>query len=193
MTPVRPSGGAKMERGEAAVVVRARQSRGGSERRRGAAVSGQGAAATEWGGGSGGEVEGGGEGRGQGGKRPGSEGFKSRAQAVLAAEDAIKKHPGLIVGLVGATLRGMQERMKEPKAAAAAYVEAVPSYQGKEAQIERTFNLYNQYVYAGQKVLGHIDEKRLDAVQKFYVSEGIVPKAEPLADLYTNQFIGTAR
>jgi NitT/TauT family transport system substrate-binding protein len=124
---------------------------------------------------------------------PSSEVFQSMAQAILASDDTIKKNPDLIRRLVRATLRGMQDIMKDPKAAAAAYVKAVPSYQGKEAQIERTFNLYNQYVYAGQKVLGHIDEKRLDAVQKFYVTEGIVPKAEPLADLYTNQFIGTAR
>ena len=46
---------------------------------------------------------------------------------------------------------------------------------------------------ANQKVLGQMDEKRLDAVQKFYVDEGIVAKAQPLADLYTNQFTGVAR
>jgi len=30
-------------------------------------------------------------------------------------------------------------------------------------------------------------------VQKFYVSEGIVTKATPVNELFTNQFVGTAR
>ncbi|MCR5866695.1 MAG: ABC transporter substrate-binding protein [Aquincola tertiaricarbonis] len=119
--------------------------------------------------------------------------FQSMAQAILASDDVIKKNPELIKRLVRATLRGMQDIMKDPKAAAATYVKAVPAYAGKEAQIERVFALYNQYVYANQKVLGQMDEKRLDAVQKFYVDEGIVAKAQPLADLYTNQFTGVAR
>jgi NitT/TauT family transport system substrate-binding protein len=95
--------------------------------------------------------------------------------------------------LVRATLRGMQDIVKDPKAAAATYVKAVPSFQGKEASIERVFTLYRDRVYAGQKVPGEIDAQRLDAVQKFYVSEGIVHKATPLDELYTNQFVGAAR
>lgn len=74
-----------------------------------------------------------------------------------------------------------------------AYVEAVPSYQGKEASIERTLTLYRDRVYANQKVLGQIDPARLEAVQRFYVGEGIVSKATPVNDLYTNQFIRVAR
>jgi NitT/TauT family transport system substrate-binding protein len=34
-----------------------------------------------------------------------------------------------------------------------------------------------------------MDPARLEAVQRFYVKEGIVPKAVPVADLYTNQFV----
>jgi NitT/TauT family transport system substrate-binding protein len=124
---------------------------------------------------------------------PGNELFQSMAQAILASDEVIKKNPELVKRLVRATLRGMQDIMKDPKAAAAAYVKAVPAFTGKEAQIERTFALYNQYVYANQKVLGQMDEKRLDTVQKFYVAEGIVSKAQPLADLYTNQFTGVSR
>lgn len=124
---------------------------------------------------------------------PRAEQFDSMAQAILASDEAIKTKPELIKRLVRATLRGMELIMKDPKAATAVYVKAVPAFAGKEAQIERTFALYNQYVYANQKVLGQMDEKRLEAVQKFYVDEGIVNKASPLKDLYTNQFTGTAR
>ena len=34
-----------------------------------------------------------------------------------------------------------------------------------------------------------MDEARLGELQKFYVSNGVVPKEAPLKDLYTNQFV----
>jgi NitT/TauT family transport system substrate-binding protein len=34
-----------------------------------------------------------------------------------------------------------------------------------------------------------MDETRLADLQKFYVSNGVVPTAVPLKDLYTNQFV----
>src|SRR5450830_1705571 len=120
-------------------------------------------------------------------------GFKSMAQAILASDDTIKNKPELLKRLVRATLRGMQDIMKDPKAAAADYVAALPAYKGKEASIEATFEMYRKYVYAGQKTLGQIDPARMEAVQKFYVSEGIVSKATPVNELFTNQFVGTTR
>lgn len=116
-------------------------------------------------------------------------GFKSMAQAILASDETIRTKPELLKRLVRATLRGMEDIMKDPKAAAAAYVAAVPSYRGKEASVEQTFNMYRKYVYADQKPLGQIDGARMAEVQKFYVSEGIVSRAAAVDDLYTNQFI----
>jgi NitT/TauT family transport system substrate-binding protein len=120
-------------------------------------------------------------------------GFKSMAQAILASDEAIKTKPELLKSLVRATLRGMEDIMKDPKAAAATYVEAVPSFKGKEANVEQVLNLYRQYVYADQKPLGIINAERMDNVQKFYVSEGIVSKATPVKDLFTNQFVEAGR
>lgn len=122
-----------------------------------------------------------------------SNGFKSMAQAIIASDETIKSKPDLLKRLVRATLRGMEDIMKDPKAAVASYVEAVPSFKGKEASVEQIFNLYRKHVYANQKPLGQIDAVRMENVQKFYVSEGIVSKATPVEDLYTNQFVGTAR
>jgi NitT/TauT family transport system substrate-binding protein len=34
-----------------------------------------------------------------------------------------------------------------------------------------------------------MDPERLAQVQKFYVSQGIVPKEVPVNELYTNQFV----
>lgn len=115
--------------------------------------------------------------------------FKSMAQAILASDDTIHKNPELIQKLVRATLKGMRDIMGNPKAAAAAYVAFVPTHKGREATIEKTFEMYNKYVYANQKVLGQMDEARLGELQQFYVSNAIVPKAVPLKDLYTNQFV----
>lgn len=119
--------------------------------------------------------------------------FQSMAQAIIVSDETIKTKPELVKRLVRATLRGMQDIMKDPKAATAAYVKAVPSFQGKEAAVERVFAMYRDSVYANQKVLGQIDRARMEAVQKFYVSEGIVGKATPVDELFTNQFVGVAR
>jgi NitT/TauT family transport system substrate-binding protein len=114
--------------------------------------------------------------------------FKSMAQAILASDETIQKRPELVKKLVRATLRGMQDIMRDPKTAARDYVAAVPQHKGREAFIEEVFNLYI-YVYPGQKVLGAMDPERLAALQKFYVKEGIVAKESPIAELYTNQFV----
>ena len=45
-------------------------------------------------------------------------------------------------------------------------------------------------MYAKQKVPGTMDEARLAELQKFYVSNGVVPKEVPVKELYTNQFVG---
>ena len=79
--------------------------------------------------------------------------------------------------------------MADPAAASVAYVKAVPQHAGKEKAMEAVFRLYNQYVYPGQKTLGAMDADRLAGLQDFYVKQGIVRKAVPVADLYTNQFV----
>ena len=115
--------------------------------------------------------------------------FKSMAQAILASDETIQKNPQLIQKLVRATLKGMKDIMANPKEAIAVYVQHVPAHKGKEASVQKTFEMYNQYVYASQKVPGTMDEARLSELQKFYVSNGVVPKESPLKDLYTNQFV----
>ena len=115
--------------------------------------------------------------------------FKSMAQAILASDETIQKNPQLIQKLVRATVKGMKDIMANPKAAAQVYTQAVTVHKGKEASIEKMFEMYNKYVYASQKVPGTMDETRLSDLQKFYVANGVVPSAVPLKDLYTNQFV----
>ncbi len=115
--------------------------------------------------------------------------FKSMAQAILVSDETIQKNPQLVQKLVRATLKGMKDIMANPKAAAAAYTAHVPAHKGKEASIEKVFEMYNKYVYAGQKLPGLMDEGRLAELQKFYVSNAIVAKEVPVKELYTNQFV----
>jgi NitT/TauT family transport system substrate-binding protein len=115
--------------------------------------------------------------------------FKSMAQAILVSDETIQKDPELVRKLVRATLKGMKDIMTNPKEAAKAYVAHVTVHKGKEASIEKMFEMYNKYVYANQKVLGLMDEARLAELQKFYVGNGVVPKEVPVKELYTNQFV----
>jgi len=70
--------------------------------------------------------------------------FKSMAQAILASDDTIKNNPQLIQKLVRATLKGMKDIMANPKEAAKAYVAHVQTHKGKEASIEKMFEIYNK-------------------------------------------------
>ena len=111
------------------------------------------------------------------------------AQVVVASDQTIKEKPELIRKLVRATIHGVKDIMDDPQRAAKDYVKAVPERAGQERQMGRVFELYDQYVYPGQKVLGEMDEARLASLQDFYVKQGIVEKATPVKDLYTNEFV----
>jgi NitT/TauT family transport system substrate-binding protein len=116
--------------------------------------------------------------------------FPSMAQAIIASDQLIQKRPQLVRSLVRATVQGLADILKEGKGIIPDYVRGAPSFKGREAYLEEVVALYTEYTYRGQKVLGAMDENRLATVQKFYVSQGIVPKAVPVADLFTNQFVG---
>lgn len=115
--------------------------------------------------------------------------FPGMAQAIIASDATIAKKPQAVRGFVRATLKALAEIMKDPKAAAQAYVAAVPQHAGKEAAMTKILGLYAERVYPGQAVLGEMDEARLVKLQDFYVQQGIVRTKTPIADLYTNQFV----
>lgn len=124
---------------------------------------------------------------------PADQRFNSMAQAILASDDSIKNNPELIQKMVRATLKGMTLIMNDTDKAVTTYVEANPAFKGKESEVRQIFDLFNEYVYANQAVPGQMDVDRLTTVQDFYVSEGIVGKASPVDELYTNQFVGSGQ
>ena len=115
--------------------------------------------------------------------------FPSMAQAILASDEMIAKRPDLVGRLVRATLRGLDDVLKEGTKVIPDYVAGNPTFKGKEKFLHDVVELYIEYTYKGQRQLGAMDPERLAAVQKFYVSQGIVPKEVPVGELYTNQFI----
>lgn len=115
--------------------------------------------------------------------------FASMAQAILASDDVIAKRPEMVRAIVKATLKGMQFVMDDPIKAAAVYVEASPSFKGKEKLMEKVLANYVERTYKGQKEIGAMDPKRLEAVQQFYLKEGFITSALPVDQLYTNAFI----
>jgi NitT/TauT family transport system substrate-binding protein len=120
---------------------------------------------------------------------PSSAYFESMGQAILASDQTIKERPQLVRRLVRATLRGMKDIMDDPVAAAAVYVSAVPDRRGQEKHIQRVFELYKQYVYGGQRILGEMNRDQLAKLQAFYVKQGISQSALPVDDLFTNEFV----
>lgn len=120
---------------------------------------------------------------------PADQYFKSMAQAILVSDKTIKNNPALVQKLVRATLKGMADIMTDPDSATKDYTAFVAKNKGKDKYIKNVFSMYNKYVYAGQKKAGAMDRARLDNLQKFYVKNGILKKAMPLDDLYTNQFV----
>jgi NitT/TauT family transport system substrate-binding protein len=51
------------------------------------------------------------------------------------------------------------------------------------------FELYKQYVYAGQATPGEMNREQLAQLQAFYVKQGIAPTELPVDELYTNAFV----
>lgn len=117
--------------------------------------------------------------------------FPAMAQAILASDKTVKERPEVIKAFVGAVLHAIRDINADPAQAAKDYVAAVPQHAGKEAQIEGILRAYSEKVYPEGKdqPLGTFNPDRMAAVQKFYIDAGIVTKAVPVADLYTNAFV----
>jgi NitT/TauT family transport system substrate-binding protein len=115
--------------------------------------------------------------------------FQSMAQAILASDKMIAERPDMIRAIVKATLKGMQFIMDDPPKAALAYVEAAPSFKGKEALIKKILANYTERTYRGQRELGAMDPQRLTALQHFYKQQGFIAAELPVEQLYSNDFI----
>jgi NitT/TauT family transport system substrate-binding protein len=115
--------------------------------------------------------------------------FQSMSQAILTSDKMIAERPDMVRAIVKATLRGMKFVMDDPDKAALAYVEASPSFKGKEELMKQILANYTERTYKGQATLGAMDPQRLANLQKFYKSQGFIEAELPVDQLYSNDFI----
>ena len=115
--------------------------------------------------------------------------FPHMAQGIAVSDDVIKQKPEMVRKFVRAALRGMKDIMDNPDKAADDFVTFVPDWKGKEGAVRFALNMYARLVYPGQKVLGEVDVARLAKLQDFYVAKGLIQKASPVEDLYSNAFV----
>jgi NitT/TauT family transport system substrate-binding protein len=115
--------------------------------------------------------------------------FQSMSQAILASDKMIAERPDMVRAIVKATLRGMKFVMDDPNKAALAYVEASPSFKGKEELMKKILANYTERTYKGQSELGAMDPQRLTRLQAFYKQQGFIEAELPVAELYSNAFI----
>ena len=115
--------------------------------------------------------------------------FQSMSQAILASDKMIAERPEMVRAIVKATLKGMQFVMDDPQKAALAYVEASPSFKGKEELMKKILANYTERTYKGQSILGAMDPQRLAKLQHFYKEQGFIEAELPVGDLYSNDFI----
>lgn len=111
------------------------------------------------------------------------------AQAIIASDDEIAKHPQRVRAIVQASLKGMQFVIDDPDKAANVYIKALPAFAEKKALMTQILSNYVTRTYQGQKVLGETEPAKLTALQQLYMKEGIVHTTEPVDTFYTNQFL----
>ena len=117
--------------------------------------------------------------------------FPGMAQVIVASEDTIRKRPDQIRGFVGAVLKAVKDIEADPDGMAKVYTQAVPQNAGKEAMVADIMRRYARVVYrtADAARFGAIDPAKVQEIDDFYVKAGILPKAAPAADAFTNDLL----
>jgi NitT/TauT family transport system substrate-binding protein len=117
--------------------------------------------------------------------------FPAMAQAIIASDKAIAEKPEVIKGFVQAVVHAINDINADPEQAAKDYVGFVPQHEGQEKLVEGVMRAYSALIYpeAEGQPLGAFDPERIKKVQDFYLDAGIISKAVPVEDLYTNDFV----
>lgn len=118
--------------------------------------------------------------------------FPAMAQAILTSDATIKNRPDLVRRFAGAILKGVEAIIADPQDAAATYLKEVGRPDSEQPSIAKILSFYAQKVYpaANGFALGQFDPARVGKVQDFYLANGLIEKATPVNELFTNQFVG---
>lgn len=117
--------------------------------------------------------------------------FPGMAQVIVASEGTIRKRPAQVRGFVAAILTAIRDVEADPDGMAKLYCQAVPQIAGKEAMVADIMRRYARIVYrsADTKRFGAVDPAKVQAMRDYYVRAGIIPKAEPVSETYTDDFL----
>ena len=115
--------------------------------------------------------------------------YPALSQGIGVSDKLIAANPKLVGGIVREVIKGADDMRRDPAAAAAAYIEAVPEWKGREAVVVGTIRVLATQVYTGQKRFGEIDPVRLSALQDFFLQHQLIQSKSPVDQLYTNQFV----
>ena len=117
--------------------------------------------------------------------------FPGMAQVVVASEDTIRKRPAQIRGFVAAVLKAVKDIEADPDGMARLYTQAVPQNAGKEAMVADVMRRYASIVYRSGDAarFGAIDPAKVQHMEHFYVTAGILARAEPATAAFTNELL----
>lgn len=115
--------------------------------------------------------------------------FPAMSHGIGVSDKLIAEKPKLVAGIVRAVVKGAEDMRRDPDAAAAAFVQALPEWKGRENIVQATIRIYATTVYAGQKKFGEIDPERMGKLQDFFHEHQVIQSKTPVEQLYTNQFV----
>lgn len=115
--------------------------------------------------------------------------FPGMAQAILASDKTIASDPAMIKKFVAATLQAYNEIRANPVAATHAFIDAVPSFAGREAYVQKVLTYYVNNIYTAQSTPGAFDAARVQKLEDFYASQKIIHTKTDPKDVFTNQFV----
>ncbi|HEX9116602.1 MAG TPA: ABC transporter substrate-binding protein, partial [Anaerolineae bacterium] len=112
------------------------------------------------------------------------------SNGLITNDQTIRDHPDLVRALVQATLRGLKDTLADPDAAFAASLRAVPEAGGDQTKVNRAiFDESVKLWQPGSSPLGQSDPTMWTKAAAFMQQTGLVDRAVPATDLFSNQFV----
>ena len=112
------------------------------------------------------------------------------SNGIITNEKVIKEQPELVRALVGATLRGLADTLKDPDEAFAISLRAVPEAGGANSKVSRAiFDESLKLWQTGADTVGRSDPEAWAKAAKFMKQAGLIQTDVAAADLFTNDFV----
>jgi NitT/TauT family transport system substrate-binding protein len=112
------------------------------------------------------------------------------SNGIITNDQTIRERPELVQGLVSALTLGLRDTLKDPDAAFAASLKAVPEAGGEQAKVSRAiFDESLKLWQATELELGLSDPAAWEEAARFMKEMGLIQTEVVATDLYTNEFL----